>query len=78
MSYRIINQATGEPLDAIELHVLARAYQAAWQRLGYQPQDNAETFAAQVQHLLQPEGPQRTHQGGSFMGIGPFDDDTEV
>jgi uronate dehydrogenase len=52
--------------------------QAAWQRLGYRPQDNAETFAAQVQHLLQPEGPQRTHQGGSFLGIGPFDDDTEV
>ena len=23
-------------------------------------------------------GPQRTHQGGSFLGIGPFDDDTEV
>lgn len=48
--------------------------EAAWQRLGYVPQDNAETFAAQVEHLLQPEGPQRTLQGGSFMGIGPFDD----
>jgi len=47
---------------------------AAWQRLGYQPQDNAEVHAAQVEHLLQPEGPQRIYQGGSFMGIGPFDD----
>jgi uronate dehydrogenase len=36
--------------------------QAAWQRLGYEPQDNAETFAAQVQHLLQPEGPQRNRE----------------
>ncbi len=46
----------------------------AWQRLGYEPQDNAEDHAAQVEHLLQPEGPQRVYQGGSFMGIGPFDD----
>jgi uronate dehydrogenase len=46
----------------------------AWQRLGYQPQDNAEIHAAQVEHLLQPEGPQRIQQGGSFMGMGPFDD----
>jgi uronate dehydrogenase len=46
----------------------------AWQKLGYAPQDNAEAFAPEVQHLLQPEGPQRTLQGGSFMGIGPFDD----
>jgi hypothetical protein len=27
-----------------------------------------------VEHLLLPEGPQRTLQGGSFLGIGPFDD----
>ena len=46
----------------------------AWQRLGYKPQDDAETHAAQVEHLLQPEGPQRIYQGGSFMDIGPFDD----
>lgn len=46
----------------------------AWQRLGYEPQDNAEAFAAQVEHLLQPEGPQRIYQGGAFMGVGPFDD----
>jgi uronate dehydrogenase len=48
--------------------------QAAWQHLGYQPQDNAEAFATQVEHLLLPEGPQRTLQGGTFLGIGPFDD----
>jgi uronate dehydrogenase len=46
----------------------------AWQRLGYVPQDNAEAYAEQVQHLLQPEGPQRSCQGGSFMGVGPFDE----
>ena len=48
--------------------------EAAWARLGYVPQDNAETFAPQVQHLLQPEGPMRVLQGGLFLGIGPFDD----
>ena len=47
---------------------------AAWTRLGYVPQDNAETHAPQVQHLLQPEGPMRLLQGGLFLGIGPFDD----
>ena len=46
----------------------------AWARLGYQPQDDAEAFASQVAHILQPEGPQRIYQGGAFMGIGPFDD----
>ncbi len=47
---------------------------AAWARLGYQPQDDSERFAAQVEQLLLPEGPQRRLQGGSFLGIGPFDD----
>ena len=46
----------------------------AWARLGYVPQDNAETHAAQVQHLLQPEGPMRDLQGGAFLGRGPYDD----
>ncbi len=48
--------------------------EAAWARLGYVPQDNAETHAPQVQHLLQPEGPMRLLQGGLFLGVGPFDD----
>ena len=46
---------------------------AAWARLGFVPQHDAETHAAQVQHLLQPDGPQRALQGGSFLGVGPFD-----
>jgi len=48
---------------------------AAWARLGFEPHDNAETHAPQVQHLLQPEGPQRLLQGGSFLGLGPYGDD---
>ena len=48
--------------------------QAAWDRLGYVPQDNSESFAPQVEHLLQPEGPMRQLQGGLFLGIGPFGD----
>lgn len=46
----------------------------AWARLGYAPQDDSEAFAPQVEHLLLPEGPQRRLQGGSFMGMGPYDD----
>lgn len=49
------------------------ASEAAWARLGYEPQDDAEAHAARVAHLLLPEGPQRELQGGSFLGIGPFD-----
>ena len=49
--------------------------QEAWARLGYIPQDNAEAFAPQVEHLLQPEGPMRQLQGGLFLGEGPYDDE---
>jgi len=46
----------------------------AWARIGYAPQDDAERFAPEVQHLVFPEGsPMARYQGGSFMGIGPFD-----
>jgi uronate dehydrogenase len=48
----------------------------AWRRLGYVPQDNAETFANQVQHLHQPAGPQQLLQGGSFLGMGPYGDES--
>ena len=30
MDYRVLNTRTGEMLDTLELHVLARAYHAAW------------------------------------------------
>lgn len=33
MIYRIMNRTTREQLDAIELHVLARAYYAAWRHM---------------------------------------------
>ena len=48
--------------------------EAAWARLGYVPQDSAEPWAEQVGHILLPEGPTRELQGGSFLGIGPFDE----
>ncbi len=47
---------------------------AAWARLGFEPRDNAEDHAVQVQHLQQAEGPMRQLQGGLFLGIGPFDE----
>lgn len=33
MIYRILKQDSRESLDAIELHVLARAYYAAWRHV---------------------------------------------
>lgn len=45
----------------------------SWARLGYAPQDDAERHAHELLHLQLPDGPQRRFQGGSFLGIGPFD-----
>lgn len=48
--------------------------QAAWDRIGYSPQDDSEAFAPQVQHIVQPAGtPMARLQGGIFLDIGPFD-----
>lgn len=47
---------------------------AAWARLGFVPQDSAEPYADRVGHIELPAGPQRELQGGSFLGIGPFDE----
>jgi hypothetical protein len=30
MEYSIFTNSTGEPLDTVDMHVLARAYRAAW------------------------------------------------
>ncbi len=48
--------------------------QAAWARIGYVPQDSAEDFAPKVQDIVFPAGSAMARlQGGSFLGIGPFD-----
>lgn len=45
----------------------------AWRRLGYEPQDDAEVFAPQVQHIAPPAGsPAERKQAGIFMTLGPF------
>jgi len=33
VDYRIYTASSGEPLDTLETHVLARAYRAAWRAL---------------------------------------------
>ena len=33
MNYRIFSHSSGEPLDTVNMHVLARAYRAAWRSL---------------------------------------------
>ena len=40
MNYRVFDPETRAPLDTLELHVLARAYYAAWQAVyGFAPED---------------------------------------
>lgn len=47
---------------------------AAWQRLGFAPQDNAEAFAEKVQGIVQAAGsPAALLQGGIFLTVGPYD-----
>ncbi|MCX7144013.1 MAG: hypothetical protein NT123_23815 [Proteobacteria bacterium] len=33
MDYSIFTYSTGEPLDTVDMHVLARAYRTAWRSL---------------------------------------------
>jgi uronate dehydrogenase len=44
--------------------------------LGFQPRDSSEPFRAKVeaQPPLAPDDPLRTHQGGAFVKLGPFED----
>jgi uronate dehydrogenase len=48
---------------------------ASWAKLGYQPMDRSEDYAPAVGHLELPPGPQSDLQGGSFLGMGPYDND---
>jgi hypothetical protein len=45
MDYSIFSYSTGEPLDTVAMHVLARAYRAAWRSM----------------YLRDPDGPQVLH-----------------
>jgi uronate dehydrogenase len=48
--------------------------QAAWARLGYAPKDDAETWAAEVEGIdFEPGTAMARLQGGSFLGLGPYD-----
>lgn len=48
--------------------------EAGWEQLGYRPQDSAEAWREQVQHLGPPaDSPMARLQGGSFLGLGPFE-----
>lgn len=45
-----------------------------WERLGYQPQDSAEPWRERVESIVFPAGsPMAQLQGGSFLGLGPFE-----
>ncbi len=50
--------------------------QAAWDRIGYVPQDDAEAYAAEVAHVAPPDDtPMARLQGGAFLGMGDFGPD---
>ncbi|WP_269532885.1 NAD(P)-dependent oxidoreductase [Chitinimonas sp. BJYL2] len=47
---------------------------AAWAKLGFAPQDSAEPWASEIEGICPaPEDPCARLQGGSFLGLGPFD-----
>lgn len=48
--------------------------EAGWERLGYQPQDSAEAWREHIEAIDFPAGsPMARLQGGSFLGLGPFE-----
>ncbi|MBT9491414.1 MAG: NAD(P)-dependent oxidoreductase [Paucibacter sp.] len=45
-----------------------------WDKIGYRPQDNAEAWRSQVEgHDFDAGSPMARLQGGSFLGLGPFE-----
>lgn len=47
--------------------------EAGWDKIGYQPLDNAEIWREQIQDKVFPQGSLMAQkQGGSFLGLGPF------
>jgi hypothetical protein len=45
MRYRLYSRSTGEPCDTVEMHVLARAYRAAWRCLHAREPEHAHVLA---------------------------------
>jgi uronate dehydrogenase len=44
-----------------------------WDKIGYEPQDNAEAWRAEIENKVFPAGSMMAKkQGGSFLGLGPF------
>jgi hypothetical protein len=46
MEYSIFTHSSGEPIDAVDLHVLARAYRAAWRTVFARNPVGAHVIAA--------------------------------
>lgn len=47
--------------------------EAGWDKIGYQPLDNAEIWREEIQDKVFPQGSLMAQkQGGSFLGLGPF------
>lgn len=60
IGYRICSHSSGEPLDTIEMHVLARAYRAAWRsRFASDPFGSHVIAALDVLFVFSVQGPER-------------------
>jgi hypothetical protein len=56
MEYRIFTHSTGEPLDTVDMHVLARAYRTAWRSVfACEPSGPHVLRALDVQMLFSPQ-----------------------
>jgi uronate dehydrogenase len=46
---------------------------SGWDKIGYEPQDNAEAWRPEIENKVFPAGSMMAKkQGGSFLGLGPF------
>jgi hypothetical protein len=46
MGYRLYSNSTGEPFDSVEMHVLAKAYRAAWRAVHAREPTQVHVLAA--------------------------------
>jgi hypothetical protein len=59
MEYSIFSHSSGEPLHTVEMHVLARAYRAAWRSVfASNPVGSHVIAALDALIVFYPEGPE--------------------
>ena len=65
MNYRVMKQHSFERIDALELHLLARAYYAAWKRVhDSEPIHEHSIPSLNLLIYFEPVKPRAAHQAG--------------